>query len=183
MSQDAKNLVWLDLEMTGLDPREHRIIEMACVITNSQLDIVAEGPELIVSQPDALLDSMDEWCTRQHGQSGLTDKVRHSNLSEADAEQQMLAFVKQYVPENASPLCGNTIYQDRRFLSQYMPTLESYFHYRLLDVSTLKILAERWNPEVMKKITKKANHRALDDILESIEELKVYRDHWLSLQG
>ena len=181
MPQDASHLVWIDLEMTGLDPLRHRIIEMACVVTTSDLELVAMGPELVVFQTDDILDEMDEWCVNQHGQSGLTTRVRQSTLTEAQAEQKMLDFIKQYVPENASPMCGNTIYQDRRFLNRYMPTLEGYFHYRLVDVSTLKILAERWAPEVTKKITKQASHRALDDIKESIEELKVYRKYFLKL--
>lgn len=169
------NLIWLDLEMTGLDPEQERIIEIATVVTNAELEVIAEGPNLVVKQADSLLDSMDEWCTRQHGESGLTAKVRASQISEAQAEQQTLEFLQQYVDAGASPMCGNSIGQDRRFLVKYMPQLESFFHYRNLDVSTLKELARRWAPEALEGLSKKGSHLALDDVHDSINELKHYR--------
>lgn len=169
------NLIWLDLEMTGLDPEQERIIEIATVVTNAELEVIAEGPNLVIKQADSLLDSMDEWCTRQHGESGLTAKVRASQISEAQAEQQTLEFLQQYVDAGASPICGNSIGQDRRFLVKYMPQLESFFHYRNLDVSTLKELARRWDPEALEGFSKKGSHLALDDVHDSINELKHYR--------
>lgn len=169
------NLIWLDLEMTGLDPEQERIIEIATVVTNAELEVIAEGPNLVIKQADSLLDSMDEWCTRQHGESGLTAKVRASQISEAQAEQQTLEFLQQYVDAGASPMCGNSIGQDRRFLVKYMPQLESFFHYRNLDVSTLKELARRWAPEALEGFSKKGSHLALDDVHDSINELKHYR--------
>lgn len=169
------NLIWLDLEMTGLDPEQERIIEIATVVTNAELEVIAEGPNLVIKQADSLLDSMDEWCTRQHGESGLTAKVRASQISEAQAEQQTLEFLQQYVDAGASPICGNSIGQDRRFLVKYMPQLESFFHYRNLDVSTLKELARRWDPEALEGFSKKGSHLALDDVYDSINELKHYR--------
>lgn len=169
------NLIWLDLEMTGLDPEQERIIEIATVVTNAELEVIAEGPNLVVKQADSLLDSMDEWCTRQHGESGLTAKVRASQISEVQAEQQTLEFLQQYVDAGASPMCGNSIGQDRRFLVKYMPQLESFFHYRNLDVSTLKELARRWAPEALEGLSKKGSHLALDDVHDSINELKHYR--------
>lgn len=179
MSTPAEHLVWIDLEMTGLDPEKDRIIEMATIITDSALNIVAEAPVLAIHQSDALLAGMDEWCTQTHGQSGLTERVRQSVITEAQAEQQMLAFIKQYVPEGKSPLCGNSIGQDRRFLVKYMPELHDYFHYRNLDVSTLKELCRRWRPDLLSGFTKKGTHQALDDIRESIAELAYYREHFL----
>ena len=178
---DASNLIWIDLEMTGLDPEGDRIIEMATIVTDAQLDIIAEGPTLVVHQPEGVLGAMDEWNTLHHGRSGLVDRVRQSPLDEAGAEGETLAFLGQHVPEGASPMCGNSICQDRRFLARWMPRLEAYFHYRNLDVSTLKELCQRWSPLVAKGVVKSGAHRALDDIRESIGELAYYRDHFLRL--
>lgn len=169
------NLVWLDLEMTGLDPEKEVIIEIATIVTDSDLNILAEGPSLAVHQPDEILDNMDEWCTRQHGQSGLTERVRQSTFSARDAEVATLNFLKHYVPAGKSPMCGNTISQDRRFLLRYMPELEAYFHYRHIDVSTIKELARRWQPSVVDGVKKDSSHLALDDVRDSINELKYYR--------
>jgi len=179
MPQDPNALVWIDLEMTGLNPDTDKIIEIATVITDSQLSVVAQGPVLAVHQPDSILTTMDEWNTRTHGGSGLTQRVRESTLSEADAERLTLEFIQEYVPKNRSPLCGNSICQDRRFLVRGMPNLESYLHYRNLDVSTLKELVRRWKPEIASGFDKKNTHKALDDILESIGELKYYREHFI----
>ncbi|PHQ79290.1 MAG: oligoribonuclease [Coxiella sp. (in: Bacteria)] len=179
MSQNEMNLVWLDLEMTGLDPEHDRIIEIATVITDSNLNTLAEGPVIAIHQSDALLDGMDEWCTKQHGKSGLTERVKQSTVSEADAEAQSLAFIQEWVPQNASPMCGNSIYQDRRFLAKYMSAFNDHFHYRNLDVSTLKILAQRWRPEIADGVNKESEHLALADVYDSINELKHYRDTWL----
>lgn len=179
--QDPTYLVWLDMEMTGLDPDKDRIIELAMVITDSKLEPVAQAPVLAVHQPDAVIDAMDEWNTRTHGQSGLIDRVRASTLDEAAVEARMLEFMQQYVPERASPMCGNSICQDRRFMARYMPGLEAWFHYRNLDVSTLKELARRWHPEVAKGVKKQGKHEALADIQESIDELRHYRDTFLRL--
>ncbi len=175
------NLIWIDLEMTGLDPEQERIIEIATLVTDADLNIIAEGPNLVIHQDDALLDAMDEWCTRQHGQSGLTQQVRDSTLSERDAELATLEFIKQHVDQGASPICGNSIGQDRRFLVPYMPELEAYFHYRNLDVSTIKELARRWRPDVLNSVTKKGTHLALDDIKDSINELAHYRQHFFKM--
>jgi len=179
MPQDQNNLVWIDLEMTGLDPDKERIIEIAVVVTDSQLVEVATAPVLAVRQPDAVLDAMDEWNRTTHGRSGLTARVRASTLSEDDAEETMLTFLREHVPQRASPMCGNSVCQDRRFLARYMPRLEAYFHYRNLDVSTLKELARRWKPDLAKGFSKKNRHEALSDIHESIDELKYYREHLL----
>lgn len=179
MSLHPDNLIWIDLEMTGLEPQTDRIIEMATLVTDSQLNVLAEGPVLAIHQPDAVLDGMDEWNTQTHGASGLLDRVRASRLSEADAERQMLAFLRDYVPARKSPICGNSICQDRRFLARWMPDLEAFFHYRNLDVSTLKELARRWYPSVAAGLQKNGVHRALDDIRESIAELDYYRKHLL----
>ena len=182
MAADQNNLAWLDLEMTGLDPDGDRIIEIAIVVTDSQLQTVAEGPVLAVHQPDPVLDAMDAWNKSTHGRSGLVDRVRASKLSEADAEARMLAFLAEHVPAKASPMCGNSICQDRRFLARWMPKLEAHFHYRNLDVSTLKELARRWRPDLAKGLVKQGKHEALADIYESIDELKYYRDNFLKLQ-
>lgn len=174
------NLIWIDLEMTGLNPETEAIIEIATIVTDAQLNILATGPNLVIHQPDSLLDAMDEWCTNQHGSSGLTAKVKASNISVAEAESKTIEFLKQYVPEGVSPICGNSIGQDRRFLVKYMPKLEAFFHYRNLDVSTLKELARRWKPEVLDGFTKQGSHLALDDIKDSIAELVYYREHLMS---
>lgn len=178
---EANRLVWIDLEMTGLDPEKERIIEMATIITDDDLNIVAEGPVIAIHQSDSLLDAMDEWCTRTHGESGLTRRVKDSDIEEAEAERQTLEFLQKHLEPGQSPLCGNSIGQDRRFLVKYMPQLEAYFHYRNLDVSTVKELARRWRPEVLKGIQKKGSHLALDDIRDSINELRHYREHFFQL--
>ena len=181
MSDKAQNLIWIDLEMTGLRPESDRIIEIATVVTDADLNLLAEGPVLAVNQPEACLEAMDEWNTRQHHGSGLVKRVRESTVSEAQAEQQTLAFLRQWVPEGVSPMCGNSICQDRRFLYNYMPALERYFHYRNLDVSTLKELAKRWAPQVAAGFSKQSSHLALDDIRDSIDELRHYRQHFIRL--
>ncbi|RMF18666.1 MAG: oligoribonuclease [Gammaproteobacteria bacterium] len=175
------NLIWIDLEMTGLNPDTDRIIEIATIVTDKDLTILAEGPVMAIHQPDDVLGAMDEWCTRTHGESGLTRRVRESPYSEADAERETIAFLSQWVDKGVSPICGNSICQDRRFLARYMPELEGYFHYRNLDVSTLKELARRWRPDVLAGLTKKGTHLALDDIRESIDELRHYREHFIRL--
>jgi oligoribonuclease len=174
-------LVRLDMEMTGLDPEKERIIEVAVVVTEPDLTIVAEGPVLVIHQPDALLDAMDSWNRSTHGKSGLTDKVKASTLTEAQAEDQLIAFLAQHVPAGKSPLCGNTVSQDRRFMFNYMPKLEQFFHYRTVDVSTIKELARRWRPELLKGFEKRSKHEALADIYESIDELKYYRETFIKL--
>ena len=176
MTQNAENLIWIDLEMTGLDTQNDVIIEIATIVTDPFLTVLAEGPELAIHQPDNILNGMDEWNTKQHGQSGLVQRVRDSRIDTAEAERQTLEFLKQWVPERASPMCGNSICQDRRFLARLMPELEAYFHYRNLDVSSLKELANRWAPEVAKGVKKTSSHLAMDDIRDSIEELKHYRE-------
>ena len=181
MAQDQNNLIWLDMEMTGLDPDRDRIIEIAVVITDAGLDTVAESPVLAVHQEEAVLQAMDQWNKDTHGRSGLIDRVKASRLTEAEAAAQMLGFVAQYVPARTSPMCGNSICQDRRFMARHMPSLEAYFHYRNLDVSTLKELARRWKPELAKGVVKNGKHEALADIYESIAELKYYREHFLRL--
>ena len=181
MAQDSENLVWIDLEMTGLDPQNDHIIEIATVVTSKELHILAEGPVLAVFQSDEILGSMDEWNRKHHGQSGLVDRVRDSALGETEVERLTLDFLRQWVPEGASPMCGNSICQDRRFLARHMPRLEAFFHYRNLDVSTLKELAARWAPAVKDGFRKRNSHRALDDILESIAELRYYREHMLKI--
>lgn len=179
--QNPQNLIWIDLEMTGLDPDRDVIIEMATIVTDSDLNTLAEGPVITIHQPEEILAGMDEWNTRQHGQSGLTQRVRESTVSMAEAEAQTLAFLEQWVPKRSSPICGNSICQDRRFLYRHMPRLEGYFHYRNLDVSTLKELAARWATQVRESFKKGNTHLALDDIRESIAELRHYRDHFIKL--
>ncbi len=181
MSQDANNLVWIDLEMTGLDTQNDVIIEIATIVTDSELNILAEGPELAIHQSDEVLAGMDEWNTKQHGGSGLVERVKNSCIDDAEAERQTLAFLQQYVPAGKSPMCGNSICQDRRFMARSMPTLEAFFHYRNLDVSTLKELARRWSPQVYKGFNKDSSHLAMDDIRDSINELKHYRDTFIRL--
>ena len=181
MPQDQNNLIWLDMEMTGLNPDTDRVIEIAIVITDSKLATVAEAPVLVVSQSDAVLGAMDDWNKGTHARSGLIEKVKNSALSEAGAERAMLDFIAQYVPARTSPMCGNSICQDRRFLARWMPKLEAYFHYRNLDVSTLKELVKRWKPELAKGLTKHGKHEALADIYESIEELRYYRENFIKL--
>jgi len=178
-SQRALNLIWIDLEMTGLDPEKELIIEIATVVTDSELNILAQGPVLAINQSQTVLDAMDEWNTTHHNNSGLVKRVQESKLTEQDAVEQTIAFLAPWVDAGVSPLCGNTIGQDRRFLVKYMPKLDEYFHYRSIDVSTLKELGKRWNPDMLKGFKKKGAHLALDDILESIEELKYYREHFI----
>ncbi|QFT53181.1 oligoribonuclease [Microbulbifer sp. THAF38] len=178
---DQNNLIWIDLEMTGLDPDKERIIEIATIVTDSRLNILAEGPAMVIHQSNALLDAMDDWNTEQHGGSGLVAKVKESNISEREAERETLEFLRHWVPEGASPMCGNSIGQDRRFLVKYMPQLESYFHYRNLDVSSVKELARRWRPDVLDGVKKHSSHLALDDIRDSIEELRHYRETFFRL--
>lgn len=177
--QNPQNLIWIDLEMTGLSPDQDVIIEMATIVTDSELNILAEGPVIAVHQSDEILAGMDEWNTRQHGRSGLTQRVRESRIDTAVAEAQTLAFLEQWVPKGKSPMCGNSICQDRRFLARYMPALEAWFHYRHIDVSTLKELAGRWAPQVRDSFKKAGSHLALDDIRESIAELRHYREHFI----
>ena len=179
--QNAKNLAWLDMEMTGLNPDTDRIIEVAMIITDSDLNILAQSEVLVIHQPDSIIDHMDKWNTTTHTRTGLVDKVKASTLTETEAEEKLLAFISEWIPEKASPMCGNSIHQDRRFMVRYMPQLEAYFHYRNLDVSTLKELARRWNPAILKGISKKGAHQALDDIKESIEEMAYYREHFLTI--
>ena len=179
MAQDSQQLVWLDLEMTGLNPDSDLIIEIATVVTDKDLNILAQGPVLAVHQSDAALAAMDDWNQKHHGESGLIDRVKASNINDAEAERLTIEFLKLWVPENTSPICGNSIGQDRRFLYRYMPKLEAYFHYRNIDVSTLKELAARWAPEVKNGFNKESTHQALDDIIESIEELRYYREHFI----
>jgi oligoribonuclease len=179
MAQDNGNLIWIDMEMSGLKSDTDRIIEVALVVTDSQLTVVAEAPVLVVHQSDEVMDGMDSWNKSTHGKSGLIDKVKSSGLTESEVESSMIDFLKQHVPPGISPMCGNSICQDRRFLARTMPQLESYFHYRNLDVSTLKELAKRWRPEIMAGLTKKSKHEALSDIYDSIEEMKYYREHFL----
>ena len=179
--QKENNLIWIDLEMTGLDPDNDVIIEIATLITDADLNILAEGPTYAVHQPDSILDTMDEWNTNQHGKSGLTQRVRDSKISPAQAEAETIAFLEKWVPKGKSPICGNSICQDRRFLVRGMPKLEDYFHYRNLDVSTVKELARRWRPDVLAGVKKSSAHLALDDIKDSIAELQHYRDTFFKL--
>ena len=183
LAKSDLNLVWLDCEMSGLDPERERLLEIAIVVTGPDLSPRIEGPVLVIHQSDALLNKMDAWNKGTHGKSGLIDKVKASTLTEAEAEVQMIDFIKQYVSKGASPMCGNTIGQDRRFLHKYMPKLEAWFHYRNLDVSTLKELSRRWKPEVYNSFKKAQKHTALADVHESIDELAHYRTHFLQLGG
>lgn len=175
--QNKENLIWIDLEMTGLDTNNDLIIEIATIVTDAQLNVLAEGPVMAIHQSDEILNCMDEWNTNQHGKSGLTKRVRESAVNEAAAEAKTIEFLKQWVPERASPMCGNSICQDRRFLHRCMPQLEAYFHYRSLDVSSLKELAQRWAPDVAKGFKKGDAHLAMEDIRDSIAELRYYREH------
>jgi oligoribonuclease len=181
MAQDQNSLVWLDMEMTGLFPETDRIIELALVVTNANLDIIAEAPTWVVHQSDEVLNGMDEWNRNTHGKSGLIQRVKDSILTEAQVDEQALEFMRRHVPRMTTPMCGNSICQDRRFMARYMPKLEDWFHYRNLDVSTLKELCKRWKPEVAKGLKKQGKHEALADILESIEEMKYYREHFIKL--
>lgn len=174
------NLIWIDLEMTGLDFDKDSIIEIATVVTDSQLNEIAVGPDLVIHTSDLLLDGMNDWCVKQHAKTGLTDRVRASSISLAQAEEETLLFLREFVDERASPMCGNSICTDRRFLARQMPTLEAYFHYRHIDVSTLKELARRWAPDLMKDFEKEGDHRALSDIRDSIKELQFYREHLMT---
>ena len=183
MSLDNENLVWIDLEMTGLDPNHNTIIEIATIVTDKYLIVLAEGPNLAIHQPLAVMDSMDEWCTTHHGQSGLTKRVLATKMTMAQAELETLQFLEKYVPKGVSPICGNSVGQDRRFLYQYMPALETYFHYRYIDVSTIKELAKRWQPEILNGFSKAGSHLAMDDIKESIAELAYYREHFFDFSG
>jgi len=181
MTKNNNNLVWLDMEMTGLDPVNDKIIEIAVIVTDPNLEILSEAPVFVIKQDELLLQNMDAWNTNTHSKSGLIEKVKHSTTTEKDAEDQLINFLKPYVDKNKSPMCGNTICQDRRFMANYMPKLEAYFHYRNLDVSVFKELAKRWRPELIGKFKKSAKHEALADIKESIEELKFYREHFLKI--
>lgn len=179
MSKSPDNLIWIDLEMTGLDPSNDRIIEVATIITDKNLNELAVGPVLAIFQEPAILSSMDQWNTEQHTKSGLVERVKKSTINESDAEKATIEFLEQHIPSNKSPMCGNSICQDRRFLARLMPQLENYFHYRNLDVSSLKELTQRWYPKIAKGFKKESKHLALDDIRDSIEELKYYREHIL----
>lgn len=181
MAQDPSRLIWIDMEMSGLDPEKDRVLEVAIVVTDSLLNTVAEAPVLVVRQGNDVLDAMDDWNKSTHGKSGLVDRVKASTLTEGEAEERLLSFLSDLVPPRISPMCGNSVHQDRRFLARYLPRLEAFFLYRNLDVSTLKELARRWKPEIMAGLTKHGKHEALADIYESIEELKYYREHFLKL--
>ena len=178
MTNNDSNLIWLDLEMTGLEPSTDVILEIAIIITDSDLNIIAQGPVMAISQSDETLNNMNPWCIEHHGKSGLTQRCRDSQHSLSEATKQSVEFVKKWVPEGKSPMCGNSIGQDRRFINKYMPDFESHFHYRNLDVSSVKELARRWKPEILEYVVKSGAHLALDDIKESIAELKVYREHF-----
>jgi oligoribonuclease len=177
------HLVWVDMEMTGLRPEVDRIIEVAVVVTDSKLEVLAQGPVLAIHQPDAVLAAMDAWNTATHGRSGLTERVRASTVTEAEAQTRLIDFLRPWVPPGKSPMCGNSICQDRRFMARTMPELEAYFHYRNLDVSTVKELCKRWRPEVARAFAKRSAHTALADIEESIDELRHYREHFFRLMA
>ncbi|WP_090882435.1 oligoribonuclease [Nitrosovibrio sp. Nv6] len=179
MAQDSNNLIWIDMEMSGLSPETDHILEVALVVTDSQLNVLAEAPVLVLYQTEAVLDGMDNWNKSTHARSGLVDKVRSSRLDEAEAEARMIAFLQGHVPAGISPMCGNSICQDRRFLVRWMPQLEAYFHYRNLDVSSFKELVKRWKPEICAGLTKQCKHEALADIYDSIAEIKYYREHFI----
>jgi oligoribonuclease len=179
MSSQSARLIWIDLEMTGLDSQRDSIIEIATIVTDGELEVIAEGPVFAIHQPDHLLDSMDEWNTRQHGRSGLVERVKVSQIMAGEAERRTIEFLQQHVSSGVSPMCGNSICQDRRFLAREMPALEAHFHYRNLDVSSLKILAALWAPQILEGIQKNSEHLALADIRDSIAELRHYRDHFL----
>jgi oligoribonuclease len=181
MAQDPSRLIWIDMEMSGLNPETERVLEVAIVITDGDLNTVAEAPVLVVHQEDAVLAAMDDWNTSTHTKSGLVERVKASTLTEREVDEQMVAFITEHVPRGISPMCGNSVHQDRRFMARYLPELEAYFLYRNLDVSTLKELARRWKPQIMAGLTKHGKHEALADIHESIEELRYYREHFLKL--
>ncbi len=181
MGQNANNLIWIDLEMTGLDTQNDVIIEIATIVTDAELNILAEGPMIAIHQPDSVMAGMDDWNTKQHGGSGLTERVKQSQHNEKQAEQETIDFLRQYVPAKMSPMCGNSICQDRRFLARCMPELEVFFHYRNLDVSSIKELVKRWKPEIASGLTKQSSHLAMDDVKDSINELIYYRSHFFNL--
>jgi oligoribonuclease len=181
MAPDPNNLIWVDMEMSGLNPDTDKVLEVAIVVTDTHLNTLGEGPVMVVHQPDTVLDAMDSWNKSAHAKSGLVDRVKASSFSEADVESRMVAFLQQFVPSGVSPMCGNSVHQDRRFMVSYLPRLEAYFHYRNLDVSTLKELVKRWKPDLAAGFAKHGKHEALADIYESIEELKYYREHFLKL--
>jgi len=183
MGQNANNLIWIDLEMTGLDTQNDLIIEIATIVTDAELNILAEGPMIAIHQADEVMAGMDEWNTKQHGQSGLTERVKQSQYNEAQAEKETIELLREYVPAKASPMCGNSICQDRRFLARCMPELEAYFHYRNLDVSSIKELVKRWKPGISSGLTKQSSHLAMDDVKDSINELIYYRTHFINLQS
>lgn len=179
MSKDAENLIWIDLEMTGLNPEIEVIIEIATIVTDKNLNILAQGPVFAIHQPTEILDTMDDWNQEHHGKSGLIERVKASTITTLQAEKATLDFLNQWLDAGQSPICGNSVWQDRRFLTKYMPTLEAFFHYRCIDVSTFKELAARWCPDVKEGFSKESTHQALDDIIESIEELRYYREHFI----
>ncbi|WP_428774331.1 oligoribonuclease [Vibrio sp.] len=181
MSFSDQNLIWIDLEMTGLDPETHKVIEIATIVTDAELNILAEGPVIAIHQPEDELAKMDDWCTTTHTASGLVKRVRQSQIDEAEAVKQTVEFLQRWVPQGKSPICGNSVGQDRRFLYRHMPELEQYFHYRYVDVSTIKELTRRWKPEILDGFSKQGSHLALDDIRESIAELKYYRQTIFSI--